>query len=68
MKCAEPGGGTGKFGEFPYGGVDGMHVNVLCEPVYGDWTIVAADGERVCIAVELLCSDFIESGVCDFIE
>lgn len=29
--------------------------------------MVAADGERVCVEFEL-CSDLIDSGVCDFIE
>lgn len=70
------GGGAAKFGEL-YGDVDGMQVNAvdpqrlllfeLFSMKLFDETIVPDDGDRVC-AVLVLCSDLIESGVCDLIE
>lgn len=74
MATVGGGGWAGKFGEFPYGDVDGMHVNAAalppkCEPWFIECTTAAAaDGDLICDAVEL-CSDLIDCGVCDdFIE
>lgn len=72
-------GGGAKFELTPYGDVGGMHACSDVAPLkllllllwllllLLDGAIVPDDGDLVCAAFEL-CSDLMDSGVCDFIE
>lgn len=70
-------GGGAKFVFIPYGEDGGIQANdvaplkllllLLLLLLLFDGAIVPDDGDRVCAALEL-CSDLMESGVCDLIE
>lgn len=71
MKWLALSGGGAKFVFTPYGDAGGMHNDVLPGKLLllllFDGAKVPDDGDLVCAALEL-CSDLMDSGVCDFNE